>query len=600
MASCLSAGVPSHRQMYIVHLFCQRVHCVMKIQSRTRKAPMLHTNSHQSNLSPTTSLKGTVPSTTMPPPGSRSSKKQYVRPQPLPVIREESRSSAISAADDSESAYDLPTVMEAQTRLAHDTSERKIGDRRRRRYILAGVLAVGVLMVLIISISVVVGKGKDDNTIATESQQTPSAPTVSPVEVKPTHTSVREILAPLVLQRGKEFDGNTYQSRVAEIMETDKVAAEYIKEDDATKLLQRYALFCLYEATGEWEETSWDVTSEECKWQGVNCDHTGLVHTLDLTGFGLSQELPPELSLMSLVWEHLILDRNPELGGAIPDFLTKQWLSTLSLRNTNFQGAPPENLCSNRLALTVDCDKVTCPANCCMCSTENEGNMSVPTMAPTTSGTSVPVPTSPTLTETTLHNYLNQPIRNAPVDLVDIDEVELESGTYRSRAFQVIEESTELSQFTPEQIVDRYALLSFYFATNELATIDETGSWATEWSPEDRLDGNHCDWHGVFCNASGRVLRLWLQNNNLSGFIPPELVLLTRLRVLNLVRNVGLAGALPNFLGRLPSYVRGDLAGTSYTSAPPGMCKNAQRELISGVLYVSCENIECPCCECKE
>ena len=58
------------------------------------------------------------------------------------------------------------------------------------------------------------------------------------------------------------------------------------------------------------------------------------------------------------------------------------------------------------------------------------------------------------------------------------------------------------------------------------------------------------DWHGVTVDDDGRVTELKLNNNGLTGPLPPELGDLTRLTFLNLGRN-GLTGPIPSELGDL-------------------------------------------------
>lgn len=61
----------------------------------------------------------------------------------------------------------------------------------------------------------------------------------------------------------------------------------------------------------------------------------------------------------------------------------------------------------------------------------------------------------------------------------------------------------------------------------------------------------HCRWHGVSCDAAGRVTAVRLDLNQLVGTLPgPALGALTQLRTLTLRHN-GLRGAVPSELGTL-------------------------------------------------
>ena len=75
-------------------------------------------------------------------------------------------------------------------------------------------------------------------------------------------------------------------------------------------------------------------------------------------------------------------------------------------------------------------------------------------------------------------------------------------------------------------------------------------------------DNHECEWSssknlqqlGVTCDDNLRVSEINLQNNNLSGVLPPnELHGLTQLRKMDLSYNSHISGALPEDLGRLPN-----------------------------------------------
>ena len=75
-------------------------------------------------------------------------------------------------------------------------------------------------------------------------------------------------------------------------------------------------------------------------------------------------------------------------------------------------------------------------------------------------------------------------------------------------------------------------------------------------------------WHGVETDASGRVQRLILNYNGLTGEIPPELGDLTNLELLSLFSN-GLTGAIPSELGSLTSLWHLNLARNGLTGEIP-------------------------------
>ena len=105
---------------------------------------------------------------------------------------------------------------------------------------------------------------------------------------------------------------------------------------------------------------------------------------------------------------------------------------------------------------------------------------------------------------------------------------------------------------------DRAALVALYEATNGPNWVDSEG-WLT--------DAPLGEWHGVKVDAGGRVVRLKLYGEELTGTIPPELGNLTSLEWLTLRGN--LTGAIPPELGNLTSLQRLYLTNNELTGAIP-------------------------------
>eukprot|EP00980_Cylindrotheca_fusiformis_P013057 scaffold3267_cov140-Cylindrotheca_fusiformis.AAC.19 len=84
-------------------------------------------------------------------------------------------------------------------------------------------------------------------------------------------------------------------------------------------------------------------------------------------------------------------------------------------------------------------------------------------------------------------------------------------------------------------LVNRYALMTFYFATSGDMWTNNQG-WCGG-SP-------HCSWTGVTC-SNNVVTGLDLESNNLVGSIPQEIYALNKLQTINLFAN-SLAGTIPN------------------------------------------------------
>ena len=88
---------------------------------------------------------------------------------------------------------------------------------------------------------------------------------------------------------------------------------------------------------------------------------------------------------------------------------------------------------------------------------------------------------------------------------------------------------------------DRAALMALYNATDGNNWTD-----SANWDTDEALD----HWHGVKTDDAGRVVRLDLHVNNLTGSIPPELDTLINLERLRLYEN-NLTGRIPPELGTL-------------------------------------------------
>ena len=118
---------------------------------------------------------------------------------------------------------------------------------------------------------------------------------------------------------------------------------------------------------------------------------------------------------------------------------------------------------------------------------------------------------------------------------------------------------TGLAQAQTNTPTDRAALVVLHNAT-------DGPNWNinTNWL-SDRPIG---EWHGVTTNSNGRVIKLNLFSNQLTGEIPPELGSLTSLTTLNLADNE-LTGPIPTELGSLTSLQVLVLWGNELTGTIP-------------------------------
>ncbi len=106
---------------------------------------------------------------------------------------------------------------------------------------------------------------------------------------------------------------------------------------------------------------------------------------------------------------------------------------------------------------------------------------------------------------------------------------------------------------------DSLALVALYNSTNGSNWTDDSG-----WLTSDTL-GN---WHGIDVSG-GRVVRIFLDNNNLSGTLPAEIGDLTALKVLLLSKNQ-ISGSLPEEIGNLKNLTDFEIAQNKINGPLPG------------------------------
>lgn len=118
---------------------------------------------------------------------------------------------------------------------------------------------------------------------------------------------------------------------------------------------------------------------------------------------------------------------------------------------------------------------------------------------------------------------------------------------------------------------DSLALVAFYHAAGGEDWIDRTG-----WLEEPVMG-----WHGVTLNEEGRVVRLGVHQNNLTGHLSSQLGRLTELEHLDLTDN-NLGGSIPASLGRLSRLQELLLHLNDFTgSIPPELGNLAELEALN-------------------
>jgi len=112
------------------------------------------------------------------------------------------------------------------------------------------------------------------------------------------------------------------------------------------RIIQRFALLVFYCALGgeNWNNAYFQITEgDEYDWfQGVDpCNRFEEFQIISLEGKGLKGTLPPELSMLSTLWEVFLSDN--QIFGYIPsDYSKFTDLDTLSLASNLLQGSVPE------------------------------------------------------------------------------------------------------------------------------------------------------------------------------------------------------------------------------------------------------------------
>ena len=361
---------------------------------------------------------------------------------------------------------------------------------------------------------------------------------------------------------------------------------------------QKDALLALYLSTNgdDWKNnTNWLSTEPINSWYGVNADSSGRVLALNMYDNNLSGPIPPDLGrLINLrgldffnnnisgplppeignLTELLVMEFGynqisgrlpPEIGslshlkvlgftandlsGPVPS-----WLNQLGeLEEVAFHGNRLEGSIPPELGKLVDLRTLELSGNRLTGTVPKElGNLG-------------------SLRRLTLfHNDLTGPL---PLELTNLKLTDLYvEGTGLCApiypVFQRWLKSVELVIGLPKcNQPELEALIVLYQASGGDNWTNKTG-WLTNDQPG--------DWHGVTTDNAGRILRISLVDNNLSGNLLPELGNLESLVELNLASNE-LRGAIPAALGELSRLEHLNLGSNNLVGPVPPEIGNLHR-----------------------
>ncbi len=273
----------------------------------------------------------------------------------------------------------------------------------------------------------------------------------------------------------------------------------------------RDALAALFGAAGgpDWEDnTKWLSDAPLGEWHGVTTDANGRVIGLDLSGNGLSGEIPPQLGDLSNL-ELLLLDNNQLTGEIPPELGSLTRLRELFLGGNRLSGEIPAALGRLRLLQVLGLS-------------------------------------------------LNQLTGEIPPDLGNLPSLQLVLlagnrlvGCIPARWRNVEGDVDEMGLLFCGGASDRDALVALYDATRGAEDWIDSTNWLS--------DAPLGEWHGVTTDADGRVIGLDLSSNQVNGEIPAALGSLSDLQALDLSDN-WLSGEIPAALGSLSNLQELDLS----------------------------------------
>ena len=336
----------------------------------------------------------------------------------------------------------------------------------------------------------------------------------------------------------------------------------------------RAVLAALYDATGGpgWRVgTNWKTDAPLRDWHGVMTDADGRVSRLNLGGNELTGSIPPVLGdLAHLIGLEL---RNNRLTGPIPPELGRlARLDWLNLQGNDLTGTMPDlgRLGALRGLYLGGNDFAAGPIPSWV---GNLARLERLVFWETNRTGPIPAALGGLAELRTLELQNNALTGETPLVLTNLRNLDRFDASGNAvcvpsdAAFRAWREAIEARGGTfrasscDDHAGDRAALVAFYDATG-----DPGWRTSTNW----KTDAPLREWHGVQTDVDGRVSRLRLGGNGLTGQMPASLGDLAHLVELSLQHN-RLTGPVPAALGRLTNLDRLNLDGNGLNEALPDL-----------------------------
>jgi Leucine rich repeat len=187
---------------------------------------------------------------------------------------------------------------------------------------------------------------------------------------------------------------------------------------------------------------------------------------------------------------------------------------------------------------------------------------------------------APTFPQTgNLTRFINEFVSSLPAHTQQSLEI---PTAPQARALNWLSMDPALTTYGPVRLRQRYALKTFYFATNG-GNDEGDGDTYEEWlegegwhsTTPGAFNVHECEWYTTYesgstepCDSRGFYIALSLRRNNLQGTLPRELSFLTSLQVLDLELNA-IQSVIPTELGSLTKLQRLILRGNDLVGVLP-------------------------------